>query len=485
MTSNQNRTRQRTIVFALAIIVLFPFLPRPDGLSSSAVQVLGIFLGVLLLWVRLSIDWPSLLALGALAFVPELSFNKILQDSIGGSTFSFLLFTFLCTFALSQTPFIRRCALSFVNSKVAQKGPWHFALLFFASALILGLFMSPTVLFVIYLTILEEINAVLNLQKEDKYANMLMMGMTFSIALSSGMTPIAHVFSIMAMGFYEAATGLAINIFDYMLFGIPVGLLSFGVMMILFKFILRPDTTPFTKNHSTTLTETAPPMDKKELLALIIFGAVVVVWVAPGFIEFFNPTLAKTINRFGTALPPLIGAVIMTILTVDGKPILNFTEGMSKGVSWGALIMTASTLALGSAMTNEDIGLISWLSASIEPLLSRLSPMLLVVLFTFWAAIQTNLSSNMVTVTVVSAVALPLCLASNGAVSTPAIASIIGLMSAFAFATPPAHPNVALAGGSGWTNPTQLMIYGFTLMIASVLITAFVGYPIALSLMGL
>lgn len=147
--------------------------------------------------------------------------------------------------------------------------------------------------------------------------------------------------------------------------------------------------------------------------------------------------------------------------------------------------MTASTLALGSAMTNEDIGLISWLSASIEPLLSRLSPMLLVVLFTFWAAIQTNLSSNMVTVTVVSAVALPLCLASNGAVSTPAIASIIGLMSAFAFATPPAHPNVALAGGSGWTNPTQLMIYGFTLMIASVLITAFVGYPIALSLMGL
>ena len=51
----------------------------------------------------------------------------------------------------------------------------------------------------------------------------------------------------------------------------------------------------------------------------------------------------------------------------------------------------------------------------------------------------------MVTVTVVCAVAIPLCMASGGAVSTPAIAMIIGMLASYAFVTPPAHPNVPLA----------------------------------------
>ena len=71
--------------------------------------------------------------------------------------------------------------------------------------------MSPSVLFVIYLPIHAEICAVLNLKKGDRFAAMLMLGMTVAIALSSGMTPIAHVFSNMAMGFYEKATGHTIS----------------------------------------------------------------------------------------------------------------------------------------------------------------------------------------------------------------------------------------------------------------------------------
>lgn len=68
--------------------------------------------------------------------------------------------------------------------------------------------------------------------------------------------------------------------------------------------------------------------------------------------------------------------------------------------------MTASTLALGSAMTNADIGLTDWLTANIAPMISDLSPLILVLIFTLWAALQTNLSSNMVTITVVCAVAI-------------------------------------------------------------------------------
>ncbi|MPM55872.1 Sodium-dependent dicarboxylate transporter SdcS [bioreactor metagenome] len=312
---------------------------------------------------------------------------------------------------------------------------------------------------------------------------MLMIGMTFSIAIASGMTPIAHVFSIMAMGFYQTATNLTINYFQYMVFAIPVGLLTFTAMMLLFRFVLKPNVAVFNRNQSLLLKNDLGKMDKREIADLLIFIAIIALWIAPGLLTGILPAVASYIDAFGTAMPPLLGAVLLMIITVDGKPLLSFNEAMTKGVSWGALIMTASTLAIGSALTNSDIGITAWLTAAVGPHLQSLSPLLLVFVFTLWAAIQTNLSSNMVTVTVVCAIALPIVIATGGSVNAPAIASIIGLMASFSFATPPAHPNVALAGSSGWTDTKQLLFYGSMTMFIAVLITVFIGYPLACLLM--
>lgn len=478
-------TKRNILIFiSFLFIIFFRFIPGPIGLSQSAMQVIGVFLGVLLLWLTISIDWPSLLCLAALGFVPEINFNTMLAGSIGGSTFSFLLFTFMCTYAISQTSFIRRCAIEFITSKIAKRGPWWFFISYCASVLIIGLVMSPTVLFVIYLPILDEICHVLKLEKDDRLANGLVMGQTIACALSSGMTPIAHVFAIMAMGFYEVATGSTIGYAAYMGFAIPVGLICFVVMIIVFKLFLKPDMSKFDTIDMDSLKKDIKPMEKREKLILAIFFIVIGLWVLPEFIKPLMPNFSAYMSSLGTAFPPLLGAVAMLIISVEGKPLLNFGDAMTRGVSWPSLIMTASTLALGSAMTNNDIGLTAWLTLNIEPMISSLRPIILVLIFTLWAAVQTNLSSNMVTITVVCAVAIPICIASNGAISTPAVASIIGMMGAYAFATPPAHPNVALASASGWTTTGQMMKYGLIIMIVSVAVTVGIGYPLAVLLMG-
>ncbi|MDD2591732.1 MAG: anion permease [Erysipelotrichaceae bacterium] len=475
----QKNKRSLIIVISLAFIILFRFIPAPLGLNTSAMQVIGTFIGVLILWLTIAIDWPSLLCLAALSFIPEIKVSSLLSGSIGSSTFAFLLFTFMCTYAVSKTSFIRRCALFFINSKLAKRGPYYFTISFFLSALILGMFMSPTVLFVIYLPILEEIYRVTNLQKTNSFANMLMIGMTISIAIASGMTPIAHVFSIMAIGFYETATGLTISYLQYMGFAIPIGVLTFIGMILSFRFILKPNTSVFNVEDATITTPKITKMDKREYIILSIFIIVILLWITPSFIQPLLPNVSSYINSFTTAMPPLLGAVAMLMIHVDNKPLLAFNEAMSKGISWGALIMTASTLALGSALTNNDIGLTNWLTTNITPQLLNLNPIVLISIFTIWAGMQTNLSSNMVTVTVVSAVALPIALTINKTLNPAAIACIIGLMASFSFATPPAHPNVALAGGSGWTSAKQMMFYGFFVMVIAIIITITIGYPLA------
>lgn len=478
-----SKTRAVIIAVSLLFILFFKFLPAPTGMTQPAMQVLGIFFGVLLLWMTISIDWPSMLCVLAIAFVPGMQMNTILSVTVGSSTFSFLLFTFMCTYTLSKTLFIRRCAIAFISSPIARKGPWAFTALYFAATLFLGSFMSPTVLVIVMLTISEEIYAVFGLKKGSAAANMIMMGMVFCSGIAAGMTPIAHVFPLLSIGVYQSASGESINYASYMAAGIPVALVTTVLMLLLFRFVMRPDMSEIQSLDISGLKKDLEPMNRKEITVLAIFFLVVFLWVAPGIVKPMFPAFANYVNGFGTAMPPLLGAVAMAIITYEGKPLLNFAEATSKGIPWASLIMTAGTLTIGSAMTNQDIGLMAWVTDSIGPFAKTLTPLALVFFFALWAAVQTNLSSNMVTATVVATIAYPIAVATMGSVNTPALITIIGMMASYAFATPPAMGTVVFAIGSGWTTTGSVAKYGFMVMAISVFAAAFIGYPIAAALM--
>ena len=305
-----------------------------------------------------------------------------------------------------------------------------------------------------------------------------MMGLVFCCGISSGMTPIAHVFPLMAMEYYHTAAGASISYAGYMLFAVPVGLLAFAAMLLLFRFVLKPDVAGISVRHAAALRSTLPQIQNREKLVLAVFFLVTALWVLPSLVQPVFPEFSAFWDKMGTAFPPLLGVILLSVMEAEGRPLLPFSEAMAKGVPWASLFMCCATLAVGSAMTNQKIGLTVWLSEHISPLAASMPPMALVLLFAFWAAVQTNLSSNMVTVTVVTAVAVPVCLAVP-AVSAPAVAALIGLLASYAFATPPAMPCVAIAGSSGWTTAGSLVQYGFLLMLISVLLCAAVGYPIA------
>ena len=112
-----------------------------------------------------------------------------------------------------------------------------------------------------------------------------------------------------------------------------------------------------------------------------------------------------------------------------------------------------------------------------------LTPLVLLILFLAWTSLQTNFSSNIVTATVVTTVAVPILMVLP-TLSVGAVVALIGMLSAYAFATPPAMPSIAIAGGSGWTTARQLLLYGMLLMVVSVFVSVVVGYPLGAALIG-
>ena len=468
----------RSIIIPLSLILCFvgQFIPETNGLSSEAFGVIFIFIGVLILWLTIGIDRPSLLCLFALGFIDSFGFNKVLSSSLGNSTFAFLLFTFICTYALSKTSLIKRIALTFISLKIAQKNSYLFIFFFLLGTLFLGLFISPSVLFVVLLPILNEIIAQLKLEKTDKVSKILMLGLGFTVSISSGMTPIAHVFPILAIN----AANLEVSTFEYIALAFPTGLVLFFLMYLLLIICIRPKKDGLNFENVAKLKETTQKLDKKDIIILIIFIVVLFLWIVPSLFEFIYYPIYEAFNKYGTIMPPLLGTILLCIIRVDKKPLISVEDAFKNGVPWGSLIMCAATLALGEAIKNEDIGLITYLQSTLGNSLVSLPALVLLIIFALWAAVQTNLSSNMVTATLVATVASTILTSTFSTLNLEATICVIGMIASFAFATPPSMPHIAIISASESTSTKEVFIYGSILMIISVIISLLISYPIGL-----
>lgn len=474
---DNNIFRYSIIAISILIMTFFRFIPTGGELSQSAMAVIGVFLGTLLLWLTISIDWPSILCILFLGTINGLTFKSLFMSSFGSDTFVFLLCTFICTYALSTTNIIKKVSVWFITNRLSKKGPWWFIVMYTFSIIFLGMFISPSVLFVVLLPILNEIYNKCNIEKGSKLGAMLMMILAFGVSISSGMTPIAHVFPIISLGIYEQLTGIAISYAKYMAIAIPVGLVSSILMLVMFRFILRPDMSKI-KSENLSEIEKSEKLTKRDISILVIFICMVLLWIVPSLIQNILPGVYKTINGFGTAFPALIGVVAMSIIKVDNKPLVSIGEACKKGVPFSSLIMCAGTLALSSAITNDSIGIKLFLINNMSSVLSNLSPILLLIIFSLWAMIQTNVSSNMVTATVVTTIAVPILQSINAGIVLPVTVIIIGMLSAYAFATPPSMPHIAIASSSEYANTKNMFEYGTILAFISVVVAVGVGFGI-------
>ena len=475
------------LILSLAIMIGSRFVPPFGGLSSEAIGVLGVFFGSLLMWITISIDWPSMITLMALGFIPTFGFSKTFSGAFGNTTVAFLIFTFMLVYPLSKTNFVRRCTVSFITNKIARKGPWYFVCFLFAAVTFMGLFVSPSVLFVAFMPFLEDIFQVLGVKKGGKTGNMIMMGTAFCISLSSGMTAIGHVWPTMAIGYYTAATGNDVNQFQFMAMGIPTGILLIILLILVFKFIYRPDDINEIKpENAMGLRGTVPKADTKEKIILGVVALTVFLWVGPSLIKGSFPELYKTINSWSTAMPPLLGCILLFITKVDGERILNFKEGVTKGILWGSILMTGAATWLGSCLTNADIGISDWLTASLSPLTAALPLTGMILFFMLWALLETNFSSNIVTTTVVSAVALSVLTAlPAGTVSVGSVVCMVGIAAAVSNMTPAGQSTInTVAIGSGWTTTKDMFIWGGIFALMALVVLTFFAYPLGALIIG-
>ncbi len=467
----------------VGVVVLFIFLLLPPigPVTALGMKTVGVFLATVVWWVTVGIGYPSILCIALLALTGVMTPQAAFAASMGSWLVLFLIACFGLTEGLRGTGFLHRFALWFVTLPFTAGRPWVVVAMFLLACSLLGAVMSSAATTIIFIAIATSMLESMGYRRGDAFAAMFVMGIAWAATSSFVMTPIGHGSNVMMMEWVRRDFGYTISFPQWMMFGIPTGLVVLVMLLGFFRWVVRPDVSKIagmTTEYVHKATGDLGVMKLEEKLAVGIFLLVVLSWVLPGIAGDTLPGVSAYLSRMGYAIPALVGACLLCVIRVRDQPLLTFRQWMTHGVEWDSIALVAAIMVIGAVMENPETGISKLLIDIFQPIAVNVPFLVFVSLAMLWVVLQTNIMSNLVSMTLVYTAMTPAVAASG--VGNPVVLSVlINAGSHFAFSLPSATIATALVIGSGWVSVGFLARYGVLLIIPIVLLLALVGYPFA------
>ncbi len=464
----------------IVILGVFLLLPPLEPLTELGMKTVGVFLCTIMWWIFVDTAFSSFLCIALLALTGVMTPTAVLAASMGSWLPTFLIGCFGLSEAIRLSGFSRRFAMWFLTRPFARGHPWLLLALFLLAVTILGAVMSSAVTTILFMSIAVLILEGIGYQKGDRFAAMLIMGIAWAATASFVMTPIGHGSNLVCIEWIRRDFGYTISFPGWMAFGIPMGLLTYLIVLGFFRYVVRPDVSKFSAMASDYISREAGkigPMKLEEKIALGVFFGVFLFWMLPSTTSRVLPEMAAYLDKLGFAIPPLVGAILLSIISVKNKPLLTFRDWMM-GVEWGTVVLVAAIMVIGDAIGKPETGIVELMTGIIRPVVTGAPFFVVVLLSLLWVVIQTNLISNLVSAMLVYTVVMPAVIAA-GVGNPAALGFTIFTSCHMAFSLPSATAATAIVMGSGWVPVKFMARYGVILIIPMVLLYTFVGYPFA------
>ncbi len=479
-------------VIGLAIMAFFGMIPAPEPMTQVGMIVVGQFIGLIFLWTTVDMVWPTFAAIimfGTIAtkvYPNSFALASVYEagmQSIGNWCVIIVIALLLFCEVLGQTGLIRRVALWFLTRKIAKKNPWGFTFMFLFASLIVAIFMDVTASQLLLYALATEIFELLGIEKEDKWAKVISIGIMISVVLSFAATPICHTMPILFMGIYSAIAGVTVNWLGYMAVALPCAIIIWLIMLCFFRFVVKPDMSKLESMDFDKIEALRPgTMSKRERFVVVVSAILVIVWILPGFLAVLAPNAAFTqwMDSITMLTPLLVVLVLFAIVRIDGKPILDIAETAGK-INWMVVFLLAGIMMIASAMGEATTGISDWVMTVVSPMVSGLSPFAFIALICVISVILTNIANNIPVGIVLITIGVPLSLQMG---INPFLAAVaVSFSSNLAFTIPPAFVPVGTCYAYPYGGGKYTLRWGIVAAIVSIVITVALIYPLG-SLVG-
>lgn len=472
-----------TLIAILVFVVIKLIVPPVNGLTPAGVNVIGIFVATIFLWSTVGVDWVSLLSIGAFAACGATTANAVYSASFGNWLTPFLIVGMILNYALGEHGVTVRIVQWFMTRRWLEGRPWLFVTVYLFAFYFVSLFLDCGPAACLFLPMATQLCEELGYDKNDKFPKMIFEGILTCILLGFCATPISHIIPVMFVGFITRDVA-PVSFTQWISVGIPFSLAVFVLMILFFRFIVRPDVSKLKDFKVENIAKNVKPLTKAGKISLITYICVIFFWLFPDLGKGLLPGFASWVSSVGAVIPAIAGCIVLCLIKVDDKPIINFPVALNR-VNWIQIILVCAMNAMGTCITAEGAGITAFLSTTLGPVLQNASSIwLIVAVVAIWVIIQTNFASCLVTGQMVYAIIVPLLIAIPGMATTAAaIAMMIGVVCNIGILTPPASGPAAIFITTDWFTMKDSLKYGIPVVVLSILAAIFVCYPLGLALL--
>lgn len=451
------------------------------------------FLGLFFFYAFVDTVWPNIVviciyALHAFSIYPNAPQSAGI-DVAGNAVFGFsipffIIGMFILNYALESCGLLRRIALWFVTRKIARRSPWMFTFMLFLATLVLASFMDVSPATVVMIAIAHSIFESLGFNKGDAWPRMVVTGITWIVCIGFWMTPIGHNIVILFIGIISAATGQSVNLFAYMMVGVPVGVCFFLLLFLYFRFVVKPDVSHFNEVDFNVIESMRPGrMGMREKLIAIIGVITLILLIAPGFADVVSPGngFSTIFNTLSITYIIYAAVAVMAIIRVENKPLLDIPEACSK-ISWSQVILVGTIVMVALSMSEGTTGIPQWVSENVAPILTSGSHAYTFIMIAVMCVILTNIMNNVA----VGVIFCTICIPMVGTVGLNAyiLTVVITICSQMGFTTPAAFPTIALATGDDYSNSAYVFRHGISMTVIGLILSVAMVYPLSVLVFG-
>jgi sodium-dependent dicarboxylate transporter 2/3/5 len=469
--------RRRTVGLFLGPALLLAVLTVPlPSLSPAAHRMAAIMALVGVLWVTEALPMAVTALLGpTLAVVLQVAPARQALAPFADP----IIFLFIGSFILAEAIFVhgvdRRLAYTALSWPAIGSSAVRILAVYGGVSAAISMWISNTattaMMFPIGLSIVAHLGKTraAHAPTVRRFAMSMMLMTSFAASIGGIATPVGTPPNLIGIGMIERIQGLHIGFFRWMAIGVPIVLLLFAFLVLVFWMTSARGMSVAAQSRLLVEEELKKlgRVTRGERNVLLAFGLTVLLWVAPGIVAIAGAGDSAWARAYLASLPEgvaaMIGATLLFVLPVDWRSrrfTLTWDEAVR--IDWGIVLLYGGGLAIGDLAFST--GLARAVGEGLAGLLPSQSSFSLVVLFTGLAIMLSEATSNTASANMMVPIAIAVAQAAQVNPVLPAIGATLGASMGFMMPISTA-PN-AIVYSSGYVPIGQMMKRGIVLDVA-------------------
>ncbi len=456
-----------------AIASLGWILPAPAPITPIGMKVFLVFIATVYGWTITGHVWPSLFACLMFPLTGVVSMKEFIVMGWGSEAFYFMILAFALIKFLEEAGVSQFLASWLMSRKFIQGHPWRLIFMILLTAYVVCSLVNTFIGIFLVWEIVYTITNIIKQKPFDKFPTLMIFGIALMGALSLSAMPWGNN-AIVNLGVYANLMGEPGNMVLYIMYTIPVGILSMIAYLLLCKYVFKLDITPLQELTGDMIDPKDLELTLVKKIALAALGLFIVLLLLPSILSK-GTALWMVLNSLGIVGVIIFVFVVLSLIKVDGQNIFDFATFARKGIPWNMMAMVVVILAIGGCLMHPATGVNAYLQQNMAPLLTSLSPVMFIIAITVITVVLTNFMINMVIV----ALFLPVVISMSATlgIHPEQISYLVMVVSTVAILTPAASAaSTLLFPNTQWIRPKDIYRYGGVSVVVVTFIAVAVNY---------